>query len=112
MENGYFIRSQFWKAFELSIRNRYLLANIVYVIYTMGMILIDYSNVSTESVNKLYYYFGFLHLFNACMYIWSWEGRYWTDVVMIPEYLNVFGACLYLYSRYLFYISYIQLDVI
>lgn len=100
MDNGQLIWAQCSKAFKLSLRNKYLLANVVYFFYAFGMIAIDYGNLEIQLINKLYYFFGYIHLINACMYIWSWEDRYWTDVVMIPEYLNVCGAILYLYSRF------------
>lgn len=88
-------------AIKLSIYSRYLACTIVYVVYAAVMVLApDYFQDSDpETLNRVYMIFGVLHLLNACMYVWSWEDRAWSDPVVYPEYLNVVGAVLYLGAR-------------
>mmetsp|Transcript_34267 Transcript_34267/g.34929 ORF Transcript_34267/g.34929 Transcript_34267/m.34929 type:complete len:349 (+) Transcript_34267:181-1227(+) len=101
-------KKEFSNALSKSITNRYLFANIVYLIYTSSMMFIDYGNLSSEIANKLYVYFGILHVVNALMYIWTWEERSWLDNVLVPDYLNVCGASLYLYTSILYGKEYIR----
>jgi hypothetical protein len=82
-----------------SITSRYLAACAVYFAYSVGMVLADDPNLNSAKRNDYYFKFGIVHLINACMFVWTWEGKSYTDKVVIPEYLNVLGAVLYLWSR-------------
>lgn len=83
----------------ISTTNRYLWACLVYLIYSIGMILADDPTITASRRNDFYFFFGIVHLINAFMFIWTWKGKSYTDKVMIPEYFNVVGAILYLWSR-------------
>ncbi|CAF0966581.1 unnamed protein product [Didymodactylos carnosus] len=39
-----------------------------------------------------------VHVISAFLYWWSWRDHTWSDVIMIPEYLNHIEAGLYLWS--------------
>ncbi|CAF2502390.1 unnamed protein product [Rotaria sp. Silwood2] len=111
-----------------TIRNRYFAANIVYLIYAIGILLIDFSPAitggkdpyedpcvcgnttvdnSTEEVggtnyaaivNNMYIGLGVIHVISATLYWWSWKDHCWNDVIMLPEYLNHIEAALYLWA--------------
>ena len=104
------------------LHSRYMLANIVYLIYSIGILMINFHpifNNDVESnpinnrsnpldeiiennllVNRSYIILGFLHLISAILYAWAWRDRSWFDIVMIPEYLNHLAAGFYLWSAY------------
>lgn len=104
------------------LQSRYMLANLIYLIYSIGVLLINFhpffdddtdvtpatnrSNPLDEPigsnplVNRSYMFLAFLHLASALLYAWAWRDRSWFDLVMIPEYLNHFAAGLYLWSAY------------
>eukprot|EP01102_Stenamoeba_stenopodia_P011865 TRINITY_DN3674_c0_g1_i1.p1 TRINITY_DN3674_c0_g1~~TRINITY_DN3674_c0_g1_i1.p1 ORF type:complete len:167 (-),score=22.95 TRINITY_DN3674_c0_g1_i1:417-917(-) len=95
---------QFKTAALSSIRNRYLLANIVYVAYAIGILEIDYgtTNVSTRRINNMYLGWAVVHIISAFLYWWSWTNKRWYEIVVWPEYLNMIGASLYLASAILY----------
>lgn len=101
------------------LRSRYMLANVIYLIYCTGILIINFhphfnqnfndlsdgqsktleSPVNFNSNIKLYYIgLGILHLLSASLYLWAWSDRSWFDIVMLPEYLNHIEAGLYLWS--------------
>ncbi|CAF3619419.1 unnamed protein product [Rotaria socialis] len=101
--------------------SRYMLANLVYLIYSIGILIInlhpsfnekpiDTSQVLSKNldspvninpdVNGYYIGLGVLHLLSASLYLWAWRDRSWFDIVMIPEYLNHIEAGLYLWSAF------------
>ncbi|CAF1408967.1 unnamed protein product [Adineta ricciae] len=108
--------------FKKTIHNRYFLANFVYLLYAIGIMIIDYDpwingsaepevfvNVSNETsteiteegvsiVNKMYLGLAIVHMISAALYWWAWKDHCWNDVIMIPEYLNLVEASLYLWS--------------
>jgi hypothetical protein len=84
-------------------RSRYFYANLLYVIYSTGMVIIDWGDFTVETDNTLYIFFGFCHCFNAAMYLWMWaEDRPILSFFVLPDWLNVIGACLYLYTAFLY----------
>lgn len=91
---------KFYASLKLAINSRYFYASIVYVIYSTAMLLINYAG--TNGKNQIYLIFAVIHLIDAFLYAWSWEGYGFLTVEMIPEYLNIIGACLYLYSSTLY----------
>eukprot|EP01041_Mallomonas_annulata_P001934 gene1934-3754_t len=68
MDTAVFVKMQFLNALRLSLKNKYLLANIVYVIYTSVMITIDYADLTITTVNKLYFLFGMVLRYLAYYY--------------------------------------------
>lgn len=96
----YHFCTRMWKAaFSESLSSRYLLACLVYMIYSVGMVLASSPHLDSATKNSYYFYFGIVHLVNAFMFVWTWEDKSYLDAVMIPEYLNITGAVLYLWSR-------------
>ncbi|CAF3357385.1 unnamed protein product [Rotaria socialis] len=113
---------------QKTLYNRYFLANLVYLIYAIGILLIDFyprsypdegsenetcTSYSSEYTydencteperefsleNRLYIGLGVIHLVSATLYWWAWRDHRWNDVIMIPEYLNHIEAALYLWS--------------
>ncbi|CAF1546852.1 unnamed protein product [Adineta ricciae] len=111
--------------FKKTIRSRYMLANLVYLGYTIGFLVADFSfpiNASTDEtsnisdstavmttaildqpagdppvVNKMYFSES-QFLDHSILYWWAWDDRSWRDVIMIPEYLNMIEAGLYIWS--------------
>ncbi|CAF3907702.1 unnamed protein product [Rotaria sordida] len=111
--------------FKKTLYNRYMIANLVYLGYTIALLVIDFypgfnSNSSdtsitmeesnytisildqpvimNEYVNRLYIGLAAVNILVAFLYIIAWRGRSWFDVVLIPEYLNHIQAGLYLWS--------------
>ncbi|CAF1935203.1 unnamed protein product [Rotaria magnacalcarata] len=101
--------------------SRYMLANLVYLIYSTGILIINFhpsfneKSIDTSqvlsknldspvninpNVNGYYIGLGVLHLLSASLYLWAWRDRSWFDIVMIPEYLNHIEAGLYLWSAF------------
>eukprot|EP01087_Luapelamoeba_hula_P011171 TRINITY_DN3006_c0_g1_i1.p1 TRINITY_DN3006_c0_g1~~TRINITY_DN3006_c0_g1_i1.p1 ORF type:complete len:354 (+),score=60.98 TRINITY_DN3006_c0_g1_i1:70-1131(+) len=96
---------RFRDAFFESLQNRYLLANIVYLGYAIGIVYIDYglpTDTDIDYINKLYLGFDCIHLISAFMYMWAWKYFSYVHIIMIPEYLNVVEACLYIGSATLY----------
>lgn len=120
------ISGRLYHCLLVSVKNRYLWANVVYLIYASGILYVDlvaypaYTAILAKEtaagsttpgadaqlayVNRLYLGFAVIHLLNSLMYIVSWwpSGYTWMDWVMIPEYLNVIEASLYLASSTLY----------
>ena len=103
------------------LQSRYMMANIVYLFYSIGILIINFhpsfnetSSTNSRStspnlndpiehnvnVNRYYAILGILHLISAFLYWWAWQGRSWLDIIMIPEYLNHIEAGLYLWSAF------------
>jgi hypothetical protein len=94
------------------LHSRYMLANLVYLIYSIGILIINFhpsfNETSTISknldhnpnINRYYIGLGILHLLSAFLYWWAWRDRSWLDIIMIPEYLNHIEAGLYLWSAF------------
>lgn len=83
------------------LQSRYMLANIVYFIYSLGILIINFHpsfNQSPLLINRSYFILGWIHLISATLYLWAWRDRSWFDIIMIPEYLNHIEAILYLWS--------------
>ena len=91
------------------LRSRYMLANLVYLVYSIGILLINFHPIfntpvddqpvgNTPRVNRYYIALGILHLVSAFLYWWTWRDRSSLDIIMIPEYLNHIAAALYLWS--------------
>jgi hypothetical protein len=116
-----YVRARIPICWKKLLYSRYMLANIVYLIYAIGILVIDFhpsfneestdtspilsksldQSVGTNPVNnRLYIGLGFLHLISAVLYWWAWRGRSWLDIIMIPEYLNLIEAGLYLWSGF------------
>ncbi|CAF0866269.1 unnamed protein product [Rotaria sordida] len=96
--------------FKKTLYNRYMIANLVYLGYTIALLVIDFypgfnSNSSDISITmeESNYTISILDqpvIMNEYvnrLYI-AWRGRSWFDVVLIPEYLNHIQAGLYLWS--------------
>ena len=77
---------------------RYFWANIVYLLYGLGVMVIDYGPFDDATDNNIYIATNLTHALNAALYAWSWKGRRWNDWVVTIEYLNVVEAGLYLWS--------------
>jgi len=94
------------------LHSRYMLANLVYLIYSIGILIIDFHPSFNETsiisknldqnpnINRYYIGLGILHLLSAFLYWWAWRDRSWLDIIMIPEYLNHIEAGLYLWSAF------------
>ncbi|CAF1209752.1 unnamed protein product [Adineta steineri] len=116
-----YVRARFPICWRKLLHSRYMLANIVYLIYSIGILIINFhpsfNNNSTETssilsknldqpidynsnINRYYIILGFLHLLSAFLYWWAWRDRSWLDIIMIPEYLNHIEAGLYLWSAF------------
>ncbi|CAF3879931.1 unnamed protein product [Rotaria sp. Silwood1] len=120
------IRKRVPICFKKTLYNRYMLANLVYLGYTIALLMIDFnpdfnsnsSDTSTTTkeqsndtisildqpvfmndyVNRLYIGLAVVNILVAFLYIIAWRGRSWFDVILIPEYLNHVQAGLYLWS--------------
>lgn len=105
-----YIKRRCFKAFMLSIYNPYVWANVLYVTYAAAMLVVDSCSLSKTLNNKIYFYFGIVHLINAIMYLYTWKGygRHYSDVVLLPEYMNIIGAILYLISSALYSSEYVE----
>lgn len=93
------------------LHSRYMLANIVYLIYSIGILFINFHpsfneksnstlDINSNHINRFYIILGFLHLISASLYLWAWRDRSWFDIIMIPEYLNHIEAGFYLWSAF------------
>lgn len=103
------------------LHSRYMLANVVYLLYSISILFINFHpsfnqtsshvSFSTEKtldepvttnpiINRCYIGLAILHLISAFFYCWAWQDRSWFDIVMIPEYLNHIEAGLYLWSAF------------
>jgi hypothetical protein len=95
------------------LHSRYMLANLIYLFYSIGVLIISFQSTANETATSLdldqrlnnnplsnlyYLMFAIVHLLSAFLYWWAWRDRSWLDVVMIPEYLNHLAAGLYLWS--------------
>jgi len=87
-----------------SLRSPYLLANIVYVIYTALIIDIDVNvlTIPEEQLNNMYIAANCIHLTNGMMYMWVWwhegfRGKM-LGILLVPEFLNLMEASLYITS--------------
>jgi hypothetical protein len=90
-----------WKKLKESF---YLKSNVVYMIYSIGMLLINYCGWSLQIQNLNYLIFGFIHLCNAMMYLYVWidaKQSIFTWFVL-ADWLNVLGALLYLITAFLY----------
>ncbi|CAF1135297.1 unnamed protein product [Adineta steineri] len=128
------IRKRAPVCFRNSLHNRYMLANLVYLGYTIGLLIVDFdpafidssSEILTTTIinetsndtttlsildepvytddyaNRVYIGLAALNIVIASLYVWTWRGRSWFDVVLIPEYLNHIQAGLYLWSALLY----------
>lgn len=82
----------------------YFKANVIYMIYSIGMLLINYSGWSLEIQNLNYLLFGLIHVCNAMMYLYVWvdcQQDIFTWFVL-ADWLNVIGALLYLITAFLY----------
>lgn len=86
------------------LHSRYMLANVVYLIYSIGILILNFhphfngKSPQVSHINQYYVVLGILHLISAALYLWAWRGRSWFDIVIIPEYLNHLEGLLYLWS--------------
>jgi hypothetical protein len=89
----------------------YFYANVVYVIYSSGMLLINYSDIDTDMQNFYYMLFGIVHCVNAAMYIWMWkETRNIFTCFILADWLNVIGAIIYLITAIMYPYEYTSDD--
>ncbi|CAF1312480.1 unnamed protein product [Rotaria sordida] len=116
-----YVRARIPICWNKLLRSRYMLANLVYLIYSIGILIINFhpsfneksTNISSiklttldqpvnmnPNINRYYIIFGILHLISAFLYWWAWRDRSWLDIIMIPEYLNHIEAGLYLWSAF------------
>jgi hypothetical protein len=98
-----------WKKIKSSF---YFKSNVVYMIYSICMLLIDYSGWNLEIQNLNYLIFGLIHVCNAVMYLYVWmeaKQPIFTWFVL-ADWLNVFGALLYLISAFLYPYEYTSDD--
>lgn len=58
-----------------SLYSRYLYANLLYVVYCVGIFFVNYGGYKKEYVDRLYLIWGVLHLVDAFLYAWAWKGR-------------------------------------
>jgi hypothetical protein len=115
-----YVRTRLPICWQKLLHSRYLLANMIYMVYSIGILLINFhpifnetvdndrsaniSNILDQSihhsplVSRSYIGLGLLHLLSAILYWWAWRDRSWLDMVMIPEYLNHIAAGLYIWS--------------
>jgi hypothetical protein len=116
-----YVRARIPICWKKLVHSRYMLANLVYLVYSIGILMINFHSDVNETtndislstkrildqpvgttpyVNRYYIGLGFLHLLSAFLYWWAWRGRSWLDIIMIPEYLNHIEAGLYLWSAF------------
>jgi hypothetical protein len=98
-----------WKKLKSSF---YFKSNVVYMIYSIGMLLIDYCGWNLDIQNLCYLLFGVIHLCNAVMYLYVWieaKQPIFTWFVL-ADWLNVLGALLYLISACLYPYEYTSDD--
>lgn len=98
-----YVRARVPMCWKKLLHSRYMLANIVYLIYSIGILLINFHssfNENSPHFNRYYIALGWIHLISASLYLWAWRDRSWLDVIMIPEYLNHLEAGLYLWSAF------------
>ena len=114
-----YVRARVPLCWSKVLRSRYMLANLVYLVYSIGILFINFHPIfntptdetpaslptlldqpvgNTSLVNRYYIVLGILHLISAFLYWWTWRDRSSLDIVMIPEYLNHIAAGLYLWS--------------
>ncbi|CAF3907685.1 unnamed protein product, partial [Rotaria sordida] len=111
--------------FKKTLHNRYMLVNLIYLGYTITLLVIDFypgfnSNSSdtsitmeesnytisildqpvimNEYVNRVYIGLAIINILVSFLYVWAWRGRSWFDIVLVPEYMNQIQAGLYLWS--------------
>ncbi|CAF1455417.1 unnamed protein product [Didymodactylos carnosus] len=95
------IRRRIPICFSKTIRSWYMLGNFIYLGYTVGALVLDYDvplNNNTPAANKGYLGLACIHLTSAFLYWYAWQDHTWSDVIMIPEYMNMIEACLYVWS--------------
>ena len=113
------IRVRLPKCFNQILKSRYILANIIYLWYSIGILFLNFHPIfdgSTKLIeinsdhpldqpvninphaNRFYIFLALVHLMSAFFYWWAWRDRSSLDIVMIPEYLNHIAAGLYLWS--------------
>jgi hypothetical protein len=116
-----YVRARFPICWKKLLHSRYMLANLVYLIYSIGILIINFHPSFNEkstttsliisknldqpidlnpNINLYYVGLGILHLLSAFLYWWAWRDRSWLDIIMIPEYLNHIEAGLYLWSAF------------
>jgi len=112
-----YVRTRIPICWKKLLHSRYMFANIVYLIYSIGTLFINFHPSFNEkttdrsvllsktvdinsNINRYYIGLGFLHLISASLYLWAWRDRSWFDIIMIPEYLNHIEAGLYLWSAF------------
>jgi hypothetical protein len=86
----------------------YFYANLMYLIYTIGLVHLNNLNVSLKEENKQYLIYAILHILSAMLYTFSWIGiKRWYDIEVLPDYLNVIGSALWLWSACLYPSNYV-----
>jgi hypothetical protein len=107
----YFQKNMSLAWFEV-LRSAYVKANILYIIYSVGMICINYLDWSLDVQNLNYLIFGLVHLANAVMYLWVWvdSGRDIFTWFVLADWLNVLGALLYLTTAIMYPMEYTSDD--
>ena len=98
-----YIRARMPICWKRLLQSRYMLANIVYFVYSIGILIINFHpsfNQNPHSINRYYVVLGWIHFVSASLYLWAWRDRSWLDIIMIPEYLNHIEAILYLWSAF------------
>jgi hypothetical protein len=112
-----YVRARVPICWKKLLHSRYMLANIVYLIYSIGFLVINFhpsfnekstaASVPTsktlyinQNISQYYIILSILHLISASLYLWAWRDRSWFDIIMIPEYLNHIEAGLYLWSAF------------
>lgn len=89
-------------------QNHYMAAALAYLVYAIGIILMDYPFYDMDFGNYVSVVSNSIHLINALHWVYIMRRCYtcsWADVLIIPDYLNVVEASLYLYSSRLYFIS-------
>lgn len=84
-------------------KSAYFRANVVYLLYALGIIYIDYGGISLPAQNFGFLILGLVHCCNAAMYVYVWyEERSIKSCFLFPDYLNILGAMLYMYTAILY----------
>jgi hypothetical protein len=81
----------------------YFYANVLYVVYSVGIYRISFSGLSTAEENRYYLIYGIIHVISAFLYTISWYGfKNWNELVILPDYLNIVGSALWLWAAVLY----------
>jgi hypothetical protein len=88
---------QYSKALNATLGSKYFYAMLIYLAYATAMVTNNYLGTEDRE-NTVYVFFGIVHVFDAILFLVSWEDKLLTDIETWPEHLNIIGSLLYLWS--------------